>query len=67
MREGVELEQVHADVGGLLELAEHVGDEEPGGPHLLDLGRVAQLDHVTSLLSADPGVRSGVIPDAVET
>ena len=39
--ERVELEQVDADVGRLLEAGEHLGDEAAGGPHLLDLGGTA--------------------------
>ena len=38
MGERVELEEVDADVGGRFEAGEHLGDEPPGGPHLLDLG-----------------------------
>ena len=50
VRERVELEQVHADVGGRLRARVSTSaTKRPGGLHLLDLGRGSQLDHAGSL------------------
>jgi hypothetical protein len=49
VRQRVEVEQVHPDVGGVLEGGKDVGDEAAGGTHLLDLGGGPELDHAASL------------------
>jgi len=49
VRQCVELEQVHPDVGGGRQPGQHVGDEAAGRFHLLDLHSGSQLDHDASL------------------
>jgi hypothetical protein len=45
MRQLVELEKVHPDVGTSHQRRQHLGDEPPSRSHLLDLGRRSILDH----------------------
>ena len=59
VREGVELEQVHPDVGGVLERGQHLGHEAPGGAHPVDLPRRQQLDHGSSLRTGAAARPSG--------
>ena len=60
VRQRVELEQVHSDVGRVARRLEHAGHEGSGGPHLLDLGGGAQFDHRKSLMRASRAGRSRV-------
>jgi hypothetical protein len=45
MRQLVELEKVHPDIGMCHQSGQHIGDEPPSRPHLLDLGQRSILDH----------------------
>ena len=45
VRQLVELQQVHSDLGPSDERAQYLRDEPPGRSHLLDLGRRPILDH----------------------
>jgi len=46
VREPVQVEQVDADIGGVAQRDEDLGDETAGRSHRLDLRGRAELDHV---------------------
>ena len=52
VRERVEVEQVDADVGGVAQRDEDLGDEPAGRSHRLDLRGRAELDHVGDPIDA---------------
>ena len=45
MRQLVELEKVHPDIGMCHQRGQHISHEPPSRPHLLDLGQRSILDH----------------------
>jgi hypothetical protein len=45
MRQLIELEKVHPDIGMCHQRSQHISDESPSRPHLLDLGQRSILDH----------------------
>jgi hypothetical protein len=57
VRQFIELEKVHSDIGARSKRGQDVGDKPPGRPHLLDLGRRSILDHPEILPYATTGLR----------
>jgi hypothetical protein len=57
VRQFIELEKVHTDVGARPKRGQDVGDKPPSRPHLLDLGRRSILDHPEILPYATTGLR----------
>ena len=57
MRQFIELEKVHSDIGARPKGGQDVGDKPPSRPHLLDLGRRSILDHPEILPYGTTGLR----------
>jgi hypothetical protein len=57
VRQLIELEKVHSDIGTCPKRGQDVGDKPPSRPHELDLGRRSILDHPEILPYATTGLR----------